>query len=69
MRNERLIETVLFLVVVATILLTVFLSGCATDDPERMQVQARGTMANHDNAHCRAATLNRAQPASAVAPC
>lgn len=59
----------LFLACLTEILAVIFLPGCATDDPERMRVQAEGTKASHDAAHCRSAILGRAQPASASVPC
>jgi len=63
-------EFTIFLVIVLSLLLTVFLvAACAADAPDRMAVQAEGTQFNHDRAHCRAATLDRAQPASAPRPC
>lgn len=69
MSDRHWTELAIFLAVVAVILLAVFLSACATDDPERMRVQAEGTKAMHKAVHCQAALLNRAQPASAVEPC
>jgi hypothetical protein len=50
-------------------LVLISLQGCAADDSARMRVQAEGTQFNHDRAHCRPATLDRAQPASAPLPC
>jgi hypothetical protein len=67
--SPELDELWIFLACVATLLFVVFLASCASDDPERMRVQAEGTQASHDRARCRAATLDRAQPASAPRPC